>query len=517
MQKSKIANLQLFTNRFKAIAENMGAILQRTAFSVNVKQRLDFSCALLDSKGELIANAPHIPVHLGSLGLCARKILAEFKLEKGDTIVTNHPKYGGSHLPDITLLTPAFSSDNKLIGFVINRAHHSEIGGIRPGSMPPNAKNLAEEGVVIAPFYLIKNGKSKWKSIEKILRKNKYPSRNIEENLADLNAGLAANQNGVLALQNLVEKQGFESVQFYMEALKNHAKEKMQETLQKIPDGNYKAQEFLDDGTPLFVQIKIKKKSCKISFQGSGAVHSGNLNANDAIVNSVVIYVLRLLLDEDLPLNDGILKAVEIDIPEETLLNPYFDENPEKCPAVVGGNVETSQRLTDLLLKAFGILACSQGTMNNVLFGNENFGYYETIGGGCGAGKGFDGASAVHHHMTNTKITDPEVLEHYYPVRLKVFNVRKNSGGKGKQKGGDGIIRKILFLEPVELSVLTQHRKEKPYGLYGGKAGKKGKQFIIRKNGKKEKLKGIDGTQIQKGDLLVIKTPGGGGFGKGNY
>lgn len=520
---SEEIELELFTNRFMSIAENMGAMLQRTSLSVNVKERLDFSCALLDAKGELVANAPHIPVHLGSLGVCVRSVLdSGVILQEGDTIITNHPKYGGSHLPDVTLITPVYSEYRRLIGYVVNRAHHSEIGGIRPASMPPDAKNLSEEGVIIDPFYLVKGGKVNWKGIREILEEAPYPTRSIEENMADLNAALAANRSGEKALKKLVKGHGFDKVQLYMNMLKLNAFNNMGETLNKIPNGTYTAEEFLDDGTPLRVSVEVKNSSCTIDFTGSGGVHSGNLNANPAIVNSVVIYVLRLLLDKNMPLNDGILTPIKIKIPEGSILNPHFPDDTTQCPAVVGGNVETSQRLTDTLLKAFGVMACSQGTMNNVLFGNDNFGYYETICGGCGAGEAFHGTSAVHHHMTNTRITDPEILEHRYPVRLDRFEIRANSGGKGAFNGGDGIIREITFLEPVSLSVLTQHRKEAPYGLKGGSNGQIGEQYILRGEtlGQPEKpcekipLKGIDGMTVYAGDKLVIKTPGGGGFGE---
>jgi 5-oxoprolinase (ATP-hydrolysing) len=521
---------ELFTNRFKAIAENMGAMLQRTALSVNVKERLDFSCALLDAQGELIANAPHIPVHLGSLGVCVREVIKYFPLQAGDTIVTNHPRYGGSHLPDVTLITPVFlpevfsskegnekvASETKglLVGYVVNRAHHAEIGGIRPASMPPNAQNLAEEGVVIEPFYLIKNGQENWQALRDIFEKSPYPTRAIEENLADLQAQRAANWQGQQALIQLVMENGLEKVQFYMQTLKDHAAQKMQMVLSKIPQGIYEAEEFLDDGSPLRVKLILRENTCTLDFSGSAGVHSRNLNANEAIVQSVVMYILRVLLQENIPLNDGLLYPIKLIIPENSILKPYFPKNPLECPAVVGGNTETSQRLTDTLFKAFGILACGQGTMNNVLFGNQNFGYYETIGGGTGAGADFAGADAVHSHMTNTRITDPEVFEHRYPVRLKEFFIRKNSGGKGEFSGGNGIVREIEFLESVALSILTQHRIQPPYGLQGGENGKTGKQIIIRKSGQIEELQGIDQAEMEAGDILRIETPGGGGFGK---
>lgn len=518
-QQSNLHNqetaLELFTNRFMAIAENMGAILQRTALSVNIKERLDFSCALLDSEGYLVANAPHIPVHLGSLGVCVRSVLANFDFKPGDTIVTNHPLYGGSHLPDVSLITAVFDKQDKRIGFVVNRAHHAELGGMTPGSMPTNATNLEQEGIVISPFYLVKEGKVDWEGIRSIFDSGKYPSRLIDENMADINAALAANKNGEQALLSLVTDFSTDVVQHYMQSLKEYATRKIKDVFYKLPNGKIKAIEYLDDDTPLAVEINIQESSIEFDFTGSGAVHPSNLNATPAIVSSVIIYVLRLLLDEPIPLNDGLMVPVKINIPEG-LLNPPFDQAPDKCPAVVGGNIEVSQRLTDTLLKAFGKAACSQGTMNNVLFGNDNFGYYETISGGSGAGENFDGTSGVHQHMTNTRITDPEILEHRYPVRLDSFSIRSDSGGNGKYKGGNGVIRAFTFLESVELSLLSQHRKYAPYGLKGGEEGKRGEQYVIRANGEKIALEGMSHCLLNPNDQFIIETPGGGGFGKQN-
>ena len=517
-QYNKTIDLELFTNRFTSIAENMGAMLQRTALSVNVKERLDFSCALLDANGYLIANAPHIPVHLGSLGVCVREVLKHIKIEKGDTSVTNHPAFGGSHLPDVTLISSVYTEGGTLIGYVANRCHHSEIGGIRPASMPPNATQLVEEGVIIEPMYLVRNGVTDWESISYKLQNDRYPTRSVSENLADLNAALAANLNGVTALQKLVETHGLEAVHYYMHELKDYSAEKLTEALdkfRKISDSPklYAAEEQLDDGTLLKVNITFEDK-ITFDFTGSSPVHKGNLNATPAIVNSVVIYVLRLLVSENIPLNEGFMNNVALILPENSILNPDFPKNTEGCPAVVGGNVETSQRLTDTILKALNLIACGQGTMNNVLFGNETFGYYETICGGSGAGNGFDGTDAVHTHMTNTRITDPEILEFRYPVRLDLFKIRENSGGKGLFNGGNGIVRQLTFLEDVALSVLTQHRKVAPFGLNGGENGQVGKQYLLLKNGKKKKIEGIEGVNLKADDTFVIETPGGGGFGK---
>ncbi|SMO54698.1 hydantoinase B/oxoprolinase family protein [Gracilimonas mengyeensis] len=504
--------LELFTQRFTSIAEEMGEMLRRTALSVNVKERLDFSCALLNSSGDLMVNAPHIPVHLGALGLCVKEVMKKFEqLEDGDVIVTNHPAYGGSHLPDVTVITPIFV-DDELLGFAASRAHHAEIGGTRPGSMPPFATSLAEEGVVIPPMYLVKKGEHRWKAIREHLTQAQYPTRSIDENMADLQAAVAANQRGREALVQLAQKHGTQRLRHFMDGILDYASEQMRTMLREMDDQSLSATETLDDGTEIHVSITIEDEQAMIDFEGTSPVHPGNMNCTPAIVNSVVMYVLRLLLDQPLPLNEGLLGPVTIKLPK-CFLNPDFPEDPAECPAVVGGNIETSQRLTDTLLKPFEVMACSQGTMNNVLFGNDDFGYYETIGGGTGAGPDFDGADAVHHHMTNTAATDPEILEHRYPVRLDRYAVRENSGGKGSHSGGNGLIRELTFMKPVSLSVLTQHRKNAPYALQGGKDGEKGKQWIIRENGEKEEMESVDGAELEAGEKFILHTPGGGGFG----
>ncbi len=510
--------LELFTNRFRAIAEEMGALLLRTAFSVNVKERMDFSCALLDADGELVANAPHIPVHLGSLGMCVRKVRAAIEIGEGDVIITNHPDYGGSHLPDISLIRGVFY-EGKCVGYVANRAHHAEIGGTRPGSMPPDAASLAEEGVVIRPMYLIRRGESRWQDIHRLLTTGDWPSRNPAENEADLRAGLASLLAGEQALLNLCRQESPVVVQRYMEALKAYVGERFKKSFTKLQKFSKallnptSEQELLDDGTILRISIRYEEPILIFDFTGSSPVHPGNLNATPAIVNSAVLYVLRLLLDEDLPLNEGLMRDVHILLPEG-ILNPPFPADPTACPAVVGGNTETSQRLVDSLLKALKLAACSQGTMNNLLFGNDKFGYYETICGGTGAGPGFPGADAVHQHMTNTRITDPEIMELRYPVRLEEFAIRKGSGGAGRWRGGDGIVRKLCFLEPVSLTLLSQHREVAPYGMEGGENGKMGRQYLIKKDGLTLPLPGIAKVEIEEGDRIIIETPGGGGWGE---
>ncbi len=510
---SKHAELELFTNRFMAIAEQMGVMLQRTALSVNVKERLDFSCAVLDANAQLIANAPHIPVHLGSLGVCVRKVLEYIKIDKDDVVITNHPKYGGSHLPDVTLISAVYDANNVLIGYVASRCHHAEIGGIRPASMPPNASNLEEEGVVIEPIYLVKKGIDQFESIRERLLSAKYPSRAFDENMADISAALAANTAGKMALLDLASKYGNNKITHFMQLLLDNSCKIMHHKFLEMGAKQFSASEFLDDGTLLKVEINISRAGdCLIDFKGTSSVHLGNLNANEAIVKSVIVYVLRLMVQKNIPLNEGLMQKVKVLIPENSILNPFFHNDPAKSPAVVGGNVETSQRLTDTILKALGIVACSQGTMNNTLFGNETFGYYETLCGGAGAGDGFHGASAVHTHMTNTRITDPEIMELRYPVHLKRFAIRENSGGKGKYYGGNGIVREIEFLKPIKLSVLSQHRINSPYGLQGGANGELGRQYIIKKSGKKIDLKGNDAADLEAGDCFVIETPGGGGW-----
>jgi 5-oxoprolinase (ATP-hydrolysing) len=510
--------LELFTNRFAAIAREMGERLQRTALSTNVKERLDFSCALLDAAGELVVNAPHIPVHLGALGLCVRKVVAALPLAPGDVAVTNHPGFGGSHLPDVTVIAPVFERDDggALLGYVANRAHHAEIGGRRPGSMPPDARTLAEEGVVIPPTYLVQGAVPRWDALREILTGGPYPSRSPEENLADLAAAVAACHHGAEGLRRLAAEQGQGRVEHFMAALKEKAATRLAAALARHGAGRYTATEHLDDGAPITVTLEITthpEGRAVVDFGGSAGVHPGNLNAPPAVVRSAVLYVLRLLLAEDLPLNEGLLEPVEIRVPEG-LLNPPFPEDPAACPAVVGGNVETSQRLVDTLLKALGLVAGSQGTMNNLLFGNDRFGYYETVCGGTGAGPGFDGTDAIHCHMTNTRITDPEVLEHRYPVRLESFRIRRGSGGTGRHRGGDGVVREITFLEPMELSLLSQHRKERPYALEGGEPGQPGRQILVRAEGAVEELPGIAARTVQAGDRLVLETPGGGGWGR---
>ncbi len=526
--RPEAVELELFTHRFAAIAREMGEMLRRTAVSTNVKERLDFSCALLDPDGALVVNAPHIPVHLGALGLCVRRVAAALPLAPGDVAVTNHPAFGGSHLPDVTVVTPVFIEDAEaegdgegertILGYVASRAHHAEIGGVRPGSMPPGARCLAEEGVVIPPTYLVRGGEARWGEIEALLAAPPHPSRAVAENLADLRAAVAANHRGAGALRRLAAEHGRETVRRFMRALTDRAAARLAEALARLPVGERTAVERLDDGWPIAVRVTISHDGdaggrTVIDFAGSGPVHPGNLNAPPAVVRSAVLYALRLLVAEPLPLNEGFFRPVEIRVPEG-LLDPPFPEDPARAPAVVGGNVETSQRVVDTLLKAFGLAACSQGTMNNVVFGDGRFGYYETVCGGAGAGPGWDGAAAVHTHMTNTRITDPEVLEHRYPVRLERFAIRRGSGGAGRRRGGDGAVRELTFLTPMSLSLLTQHRVERPYGMEGGEPGAPGRQRLVRASGEELDLPPIAAAEVEPGDRLILETPGGGGWGE---
>ena len=539
----EVIQLELFTQRFRAIAEEMGTQLQRTAFSVNVKERLDFSCALLDANAELVANAPHIPVHLGSLGICARLILAKIPIGPGDVVITNHPKYGGSHLPDVTLLSGVFTDDiegnPQLIGYVINRAHHAEIGGKVPGSMPPDATSLVEEGVVLEPIYIVKAGKFLWdgnnkeKGVASLFTDCPYPTRSLAENRADIEAALASLQSGEKALQNLVRQYGLVTVQTYMKRLQQSATNAILAVLKPLAGQQFTADESLDDGHRINLRIDISAEETdsfnpgnpqiQFDFSGTSGVHPNNLNANISILYSAVLYVLRLWCGRDIPLNEGLMAPVSLILPDASFLNPVFQDDATLCPAVVGGNTEVSQRLVDTLLKALGLAACSQGTMNNFLFGQSDpsgisastkpFGYYETIGGGSGATVGAAGRSAVHQHMTNTKLTDPEELERRYPVRLHQFAIRAGSGGAGTWRGGNGIIREIEFLEPVQATLLSQHRVIAPYGLNGGEPGKTGQQTLIFADGQTESLPGIFTRAMQTGERIRIETPGGGGVG----
>ncbi len=507
--------LEVFHHQFTGIAERMGHVLRSTASSVNVKERLDYSCALFDRQGHLIVNAPHIPVHLGAMGQTVRRLLVDFPdLAPGDVLLTNDPYRGGSHLPDVTVVTPVHDPHSgELLFFTANRAHHAELGGIRPGSMPPNSRNLAEEGVLLRGFRLVAGGESRFDELERRLREAPYPSRAVADNLADVAAQVAANRQGAADLSALVARWSWPVVSAYMGHIQRAAERKLRQALARVPDGIHRFEDHLDDGTPIAVAIEVRGDEATIDFTGSGPVSPGNLNANPAIVTAAVMYVLRVLIDEDIPLNEGVLRPVTIRVPPG-ILNPPEHDDPGDCAAVVGGNVETSQRVVDTLLGALGLAAASQGTMNNLLFGDETFGYYETICGGAGATPHAAGASAVHTHMTNTRLTDPEVLEQRYPVRVEQFSLRPGSGGAGRHRGGDGIVRRLRFLKPLEVSLLSERRGAyRPYGLAGGGPGAAGRNTLIRADGTTQPLAGRVQFTAQAGDQLEIQSPGGGGYG----
>jgi len=508
--------LEIFNNLFASIAEQMGITLQRTAVSTNVKERLDFSCAIFSAVGDLVVNAPHIPVHLGAMSETVKHVLAENSdLAPGDVFVTNDPYRGGSHLPDVTVVTPVHHpATGRLLFVTASRAHHAEIGGIVPGSMPPFSKCLGDEGVLISNFKLIERGRSREEDLRRLLLSGPYPSRNVDDNLADIAAQVAANALGVRQLRELVERYSLPVVTAYMEHIQNAAAQKMRSALAHFPDGVYSRTDHLDDGSPISVSISKRGERAIVDFTGTGPVLATNLNANRAIVTAAVLYVFRCLIGEEIPLNSGVLEPVEIVLPT-CLLNPQPATDPSQSPAVVGGNVETSQRVVDTLLGALGIAAASQGTMNNLTFGDATFGYYETICGGSGATSESDGADAVHTHMTNTRLTDPEVIERRYPVRIGEFRIRADSGGRGQRRGGNGVVRKIEFLRPVVVSMLSERRGPfAPFGLDGGGDGALGNNSLQRADADSiRELGGKFVIEVGPGDVLTIETPGGGGFG----
>ncbi len=507
--------LELFHNQFAAVAEQMGATLRRTALSVNVKERLDFSCAVFTPTGELVANAPHIPVHLGGMSDCVKALMEDVgRFDPGDVYITNDPFRGGSHLNDVTVVTPVHDKEGKqILFFVASRAHHAEIGGIRPGSMPPDSTCLAHEGVLIRAFRWLVEGKPQQDRLRTLLSAPPYPSRMPNENLADIAAQVAANQKGANDLTQMIALYGIDVVHSYMRHIQDAAERKMRAAIAKLPDGIHRFEDQLDDGSEIRLAIAVNGDEAVLDFTGTGPVLSGNLNANRAIVTSAVLYCMRCLIDEDIPLNSGVLAPIKIVLPI-CFLNPRGSPDPTNCPAVVGGNVETSQRVVDCIFGALGAVAASQGTMNNLLMGNDRFGYYETICGGAGAGMSFHGADAVHTHMTNTRLTDPEVLESRYPVRLVRFAIRPGSGGTGQYCGGCGVIREIEFLEPLEVSIISQRRTRAPYGLHGGRPGATGHNVLRRAGTNADvELPSIASVSVRSGDRLTIETPGGGGFG----
>ena len=504
--------LEVFNNLFMAIAEQMGLTLANTAYSVNIKERLDFSCALFDTGGGLIANAPHLPVHLGAMGESVRVIARENagRIRPGDVYMLNNPYHGGTHLPDITVITPVFDDAGRSILFYVAcRGHHADIGGISPGSMPPASRHLDEEGVLIDNFLLVEQGRFRERETRALLTGARYPARNPDLNLADLRAMIAANQKGVAELRRMVAHFGLDTVQAYMQHVQDNAEESVRRVIDSLKDGEFTHE--LDNGAVIRVRISIDRaaRSAVIDFTGTSAQLPDNFNAPSAVTMSAVIYVFRTLVDADIPLNAGCLKPLEVIIPEGSMLNPRYPG------AVVAGNVETSQCVTDALYGALGVMGASQGTMNNFTFGNERYQYYETIAGGSGAGEGFDGADCVQTHMTNSRMTDPEVLEWRYPVLIDEFTIRRGSGGAGRWRGGDGAIRRVRFLEPMSAAILSGHRRIAPYGMAGDKPGAVGGARVERASGQRIELKACDETEMGTGDVFVIETPGGGGFGDG--
>ncbi|MFB2838230.1 hydantoinase B/oxoprolinase family protein [Floridanema evergladense] len=503
--------LEIFNNLFRAIAEEMGITLQNTSYSVNIKERLDFSCAIFDRQGQLVANAPHIPVHLGSMSESVRSLI-EAKgdtLKPGDVYISNNPYNGGTHLPDITAITPVFTqkSPNPLF-YVASRGHHADIGGITPGSMPPHSTSVEEEGVLIDNFLLVDGEHFREKELLELLTFGSYPVRNYQQNIADLQAQIAANERGAKELLRMVNRYDLETVQAYMQHVQNNAEESVRRAIDVLNDGSFTYR--MDDGCEIVVQVSIdrEKRSAKIDFTGTSSQQSSNLNAPLAICKAAVLYVFRTLVEDDIPLNAGCLKPLEIVVPEGCMLNPHYPA------AVVAGNVETSQAIANALYGALGVMAASQGTMNNFTFGNQQYQYYETICGGSGAGIDFNGTDAVQTQMTNSRLTDPEVLEWRFPVLVEEFSIRNNSGGKGRFHGGNGVIRRIRFREKMTAAILSGHRKIPPFGLEGGESGAVGRNYVERDRGNIESLESKAEILIHPGDIFTIETPGGGGFGQ---
>ncbi len=513
--------LEVFKNRFSAIAEEMGAILQKTAFSANIKERKDFSCAVFDENGDMIAQAAHIPVHLGSMPMSVKSAIENVKLEEGDMVVLNDPYKGGTHLPDITIVAPVFMEDkNKPSFYVANRAHHADIGGISAGSMPLST-SIFQEGINIPPVKLVKKGKLD----EEILNFIKNNVRTPEEREGDFKSQISANLTGIKRLKELCESYSLETVKFYGKELISYAEKYMKSIIENIPDGIYEAEDFIeDDGIDstdikIHVSITVNRNKCTVDFSKSDKQVKGALNAVHAITASAVYYVFRALAKEDIPTNAGCFRPIEVITEKGTIVDATFPS------AVSAGNVETSQRVVDVVLKALSkalpqeIPAASQGTMNNITIGIQNpetgeyLTYYETIGGGMGASAKGDGESAIQSHMTNTLNTPIEALEFEYPLMITKYSIRKNSGGEGLYKGGDGIIREFLFLNDAEVTIISERRKISPYGLFGGNSGETGRNIHIREN-KEETLPGKCHLAVKKGEKIRIETPGGGGFEK---
>ncbi|MBK1704954.1 hydantoinase B/oxoprolinase family protein [Halochromatium glycolicum] len=503
--------LEVFNNLFMSIAEQMGYRLQNTALSVNIKERLDFSCAIFAPDGALVANAPHMPVHLGSMGESVRAVIRNNRgrIRPGDVFALNGPYNGGTHLPDVTVVTPVFDDAGAQILFYVgSRGHHADIGGITPGSMPAQSTRVDEEGVLIDNLKLVEAGEFRDQAVMALLTAGPYPARNPEQNLADLHAQIAANEKGVQELRKMVAQFGLATVQAYMGHVQDNAEESVRRVIKVLTPGQFALE--MDDGALIRVAIAIdpRRREATVDFTGTSPQQTTNFNAPAAICRAAVLYVFRTLVADAIPMNEGCLKPIRLIIPQGSMLSPTYPA------AVVAGNVETSQAITDALYGALGVLAAAQGTMNNTTFGNARVQYYETVCGGSGAGPDFDGTSAVHTHMTNSRLTDPEVLEWRFPVRLESFAIRAGSGGAGRHHGGDGVERRIRFLEPMEVGILANRRRVPPFGLAGGEPGAVGRNWIERADGRIEPLGATDSRAVHPGDLFVLETPGGGGFGE---
>jgi 5-oxoprolinase (ATP-hydrolysing) len=502
--------LELFNNLFMNVAEQTGAVLANTSQSVNIKERLDFSCAIFDSQGQLVANAPHVPVHLGAMGESVRTVIRTrgASLRPGDSVALNNPANGGTHLPDVTVITPVFDpSGTEIRFFVGSRGHHEDIGGLTPGSTPPHSHTIEDEGVVIDNFLLVEQGKFHEDGFRALLSGAKYPARNPDMNVADIKAQLAANAKGVAELSRVVAQYGWAMVRAYMGHVMDNAEEHVRRILTQLHDGAFDYE--MDDGSYIRVAVRVNQqaRTATIDFTGTSPQRGDNFNAPRAVTNAVVLYVFRCLVGDDIPLNDGCLKPLEIIVPNGSMLSPL------PGAAVVAGNTEVSQAACNALFGALGAMACSQATMNNFLFGNARLQYYETICGGTGAGPGFNGTSAIQTHMTNTRMTDPEILELRYPVIQEIFAIRRGSGGAGQFRGGDGAIRKLRFRDHMTAVLVSSRRNIAPFGLMGGADGLAGEQYVERADGGIEALSGIAQAEMQPGDAFVIETPGGGGYG----
>ncbi len=503
--------LEVFNNLFMSIADQMGATLANTAYSVNIKERYDFSCAIFDGAGDLVANAPHVPVHLGSMSESVRTVLRQNagQIKPGDVFMMNNPYNGGTHLPDVTVITPVFDEAGQSILYTVaSRGHHADIGGKTPGSAPPDSRTIEEEGVLLDNVLLVKQGVLQEEAVRTLLASGRYPCRNVDQNMADLAAQIAANATGVSELLRITGQFGLDTVQAYMRHVQDNAEESVRRVLDVLTDCSFSYP--LDDGAQIKVAITVdrKKREAIIDFAGTSPQSPLNYNAPMAICRAVVLYVFRTLVGSDIPMNEGCLKPLVLKVPEGSMINPNAPA------AVISGNTEVSQAIADTLYGALGVIAGSQGTMNNFVYGNDIHQNYETICGGTGAGNGFDGTSAVHSHMTNTRMTDPEVLETRFPVRVREFSIRDGSGGQGAYHGGNGIVRRLEFLEPMTVTVLSSHRQVPPHGAKGGQPGATGENAVERANGTIEALQGNDETQVSAGDVFVMKTPGGGGFGE---